>query len=287
MCPSWGEQSQVGVPMQPQPLASLVLSRMLQGIHIKFFLSVRGSMKLVWAVFAAALLPVYGAAQTPLRYDVHYTAAAPTMDGRLQDPAWKQSEWTSDFVDIIGSGGAAPRYRTRMKMLWDAKNLYIAAEMQEPNVHATLTKHDAVIFHDDDFEFFLKPVTDGEPYYEFEINALNATWDLYLNKPYRMGGKADSSWEATGVRTAVAVQGTLNDASDTDQGWTVEIALPLTAFASRQTVPLPVDGTVWRANFSRVEWLSDHPREDNWVWSPQGAVNMHIPERWGYLTFRK
>jgi hypothetical protein len=25
--------------------------------------------------------------------------------------------------------------------------------------------------------------------------------------------------------------------------------------------------------------------EDNWVWSPQGAINMHMPERWGYVQF--
>ena len=27
------------------------------------------------------------------------------------------------------------------------------------------------------------------------------------------------------------------------------------------------------------------PEEDNWVWSPQGRVDMHQPEHWGYLQF--
>src|SRR5690606_4943916 len=27
--------------------------------------------------------------------------------------------------------------------------------------------------------------------------------------------------------------------------------------------------------------------EQNWVWSPQGVINMHFPERWGYLYFSK
>jgi hypothetical protein len=26
-------------------------------------------------------------------------------------------------------------------------------------------------------------------------------------------------------------------------------------------------------------------REDNWVWSPQGVVDMHRPETWGYVQF--
>jgi hypothetical protein len=25
--------------------------------------------------------------------------------------------------------------------------------------------------------------------------------------------------------------------------------------------------------------------EDNWVWSPQGAIDMHMPERWGVVRF--
>ena len=27
------------------------------------------------------------------------------------------------------------------------------------------------------------------------------------------------------------------------------------------------------------------PHEDNWVWSPQGEIAMHLPERWGFLQF--
>ena len=26
-------------------------------------------------------------------------------------------------------------------------------------------------------------------------------------------------------------------------------------------------------------------RCDNWVWSPQGEINMHIPEMWGQVQF--
>ena len=50
-------------------------------------------------------------------------------------------------------------------------------------------------------------------------------------------------------------------------------------------------------NFSRVEWRFDpvdgklvkRPgvREDNWVWSPMGVVDMHLPERWGYVEFMR
>jgi hypothetical protein len=57
----------------------------------------------------------------------------------------------------------------------------------------------------------------------------------------------------------------------------------------------PRDGDQWRINFSRVEWdveiadgnyrkVKGKP-EHNWVWSRQGVIDMHRPERWGYIQF--
>ena len=223
----------------------------------------------------------------PLTYDCHYTATPIRIDGRLDDAAWKAAPWTEDFVDIEGAGKPKPRFHTRAKMLWDAHYLYIAAELEEPNVHGTLTEHDSVIFKDDDFEVFLKPLPETPSYYEFELNARNTGWDLFLPKPYKAGGKPDNSWDIQGLKTAVAVQGTLIQPDDVDRGWTVEIAYPLTAFEPRQHVAMPVDGTMWRINFSRVEWKPGQAKEDNWVWSPQGLIDMHVPEHWGYLHFSR
>lgn len=231
--------------------------------------------------------PLPPPAGKPKTYKVHRAAAPIVIDGTLNASEWKNAKWTDDFVDIEGSAKPKPRFRTRAKMLWDDQHLYIAVELQEPDIKASITRHDAVIFHDNDFEAFLKPLPDQDGYFEFEMNALNTGWDLYLNKPYRFGGRADNSFELDGLKTAVALQGTLNNSADTDQGWTLEIAIPWTAFASRQSVPQPQEGTTWRINFSRVEWKPGNPKEDNWVWSPQGVVNMHVPERWGYLTFKK
>jgi hypothetical protein len=233
----------------------------------------------------------------PKRYTCRRAPSAVRIDGRLDDAAWSRAPWTGPFVDIQGGKQARPRFRTRAKMLWDDEYFYVAAELEEPHVWATLTAHDSVIFHDNDFEVFLNPSGDGRKYFEFEINALNTGWDLFLPKPYREGGKADNSWEIPGLRTAVAIQGTLNDASDRDRGWTLEIAFPWTAFVSRAPVARPRPGDSWRVNFSRVEWqietngkqyrkVAGKP-EDNWVWSPQGLINMHVPDRWGYVQFTR
>lgn len=244
----------------------------------------KASATALCAVFSAAIAAAAEAPE-PLSYECLRASSPIHIDGKLDDAAWQEAPWTSDFVDIEGDGKPRPKFRTRVKMLWDDQYLYIAAELEEPDVKATLTKHDSVIFKDNDFEVFVKPLPETESYYEFEINALNTGWDLFLPKPYSEGGRADNSWDIEGLKTAIAVQGTLNKPGDKDRRWTVEIAYPLNAFASRQPVPHPGPGTTWRINFSRVEWTAGKPNEDNWVWTPQGVINMHLPQRWGYLHF--
>jgi hypothetical protein len=227
-------------------------------------------------------------ADEPKRYTCPKTSKPLKIDGKLDDAAWKNAPWTDWFVDIEGDAKPTPRFRTRVKMLWDDQNLYIGAELEEPDVEATLREHDSVIFHDNDFEVFLDPTGDGLKYFEFEINARNTSWDLFLPKPYREGGKADNSWEIPGLRSAVRIDGTLNAPMDRDRGWTVELAFPWTAFTSRSGRGRPSPGTEWRVNFSRVEWNKKIPgsKEDNWVWSPQGLVNMHVPSKWGVVAFK-
>jgi hypothetical protein len=185
-------------------------------------------------------------------------------------------------------------------MLWDDSCLYVAARMKEPHLWATLTRHDAIVFHDNDFEVFLDPHGDGEQYFEIEINALNTVMDLFMNRPYRKGGTYDMTWDA-GLRSGVRLLGSLNDPSDRDRGWTLEMAIPYSALRRPGRRHLPNAGDRWRIDFSRVEWTLDpvtggYARrkgdkgrplpEDNWVWSPIGEVNMHIPERWGILVFK-
>ncbi|MBZ0172345.1 MAG: carbohydrate-binding family 9-like protein, partial [Phycisphaerales bacterium] len=201
-----------------------------------------------------------------------------------------------DFVDIEGDLKPRPRLRTRAKMLWDDTCFYVFAEMHEPHVWATLTERDSVIFHDNDFEVFLNPEGGTTNYYELEVNALNTQWDLFLAKRYRDGGKADDGFNFKGLNTAVHVEGTLNAPSDSDTAWSIEIAIPWSSM-DRHADPAdaPDNGEVWLINFSRVQWDLEHDGvtytktpnrpEHNWVWSPMGLVDMHLPTRWGRVRF--
>jgi hypothetical protein len=231
--------------------------------------------------------------ELPKRYEAHRATSPIQIDGRLDDPAWANAPWTDLFVDIEGAAKPMPRFATRAKMLWDDQYLYIGADLAEPDVWATLTEHDAVIFHDNDFEVFLNPTGDSPNYFEFEINALNTGWDLFLPRPYRQQGKPDNGWEIPGLKTAVRVNGTLNKPGDQDTGWQVELAFPWTEFR-RSGKGRPAAGDEWRINFSRVEWKTSVEGgkytklpgpEDNWVWSPQGVIDMHRPEHWGRVRF--
>lgn len=232
----------------------------------------------------------------PNGYVCLYTETKPTFTGDLESPAWKTAEWTNDFVDIEGSTRPKPRYRTRVKMLWDSEYFYIAAELEEPHIWATQTEHDSVIFYDNDFEVFIDPDGDNHQYYELEINAFGTYWDLRLTKPYRDGGIAVNQWEIPGLKSNVQIFGTINNPHDTDKEWVIELAFPwrdLNEFAGVPTPPQP--GDQWRVNFSRVQWKTiikdglyaklPDIKEDNWVWSPQNAIDMHKPEMWGYVQF--
>jgi hypothetical protein len=239
----------------------------------------------------------------PKGYVCYRTTAPVSPDGILDEKDWTTVPWTDDFVDIEGSVKLAPRFKTRAKMLWDDSNLYIAAELEEPHVWATLRQRDTIIFMDHDFEIFIDPDGDTQAYYELEVNALGTAWDLFLLKPYRDGGPAIFGWDIAGLKVGTHINGTINNPQDMDKSWTVEIIIPLKALLIEwpKARVLPKGGDQWRINFSRVEWRTKiddnyyikelNPNtgkpfpEDNWVWSPQGQINMHMPEMWGYLQF--
>jgi hypothetical protein len=242
-------------------------------------------------------------APPPRLYRCPRAPAPLTIDADLAKPAWAAAPWTDDFVDIEGSPPRpSPRHRTRARLLWDDEHLYVAAALDEPNVWATLTARDSVVYHDNDIEVFLFPPGGTSDYYELEINALGAVWDLHLDRPYRQGGRADNAFDFAGLRSAVRVHGPLNDPREAARGWDVELAIPWRSMDRHTPRPAAPDpGDRWRLNFSRVQWdaepvpspgagppvfrkLPGRP-EHNWVWSPTGVIDMHLPDRWGIVEF--
>ncbi len=254
---------------------------------------------LVLACAYRAALAQHGWNYLPPRGYVAYRAMqAPVVDGK-PDPVWDNAPWSETFNDIEGSKKSKPRFRTRMKMLWDETYLYVFADLEEPHVWGYQTQRDATIYHENDFEMFIKPSALTPQYGEFEVNAQGTPWDLFFMRPYRSGADYMVSWDMRRMKIGVHVDGTINDPADTDAGWQVELAFPWSALKDLGRKRALKDGDQWRINFSRVQWqhvvTSDgrygrktgpdgkRLNEDNWTWSPQRAVQMHEPEYWGYL----
>lgn len=235
----------------------------------------------------------------PKHYIITKTNAQLKIDGVASENAWKNAVFTDPFIDIEGK--KVVPYRTQVKMLWDDDFIYFYAELEEPHIWGNLRQRDTIIYFNNDFEIFIDPSGDTKNYGEIEINALNTVWDLFLDQPYRVGGKPNFYWNLPELKSAVKIHGTRNDSRDIDKMWSLELAVPLNALIQLKNKPKipPKEGEVWRINFSRVEWDHDikngvydrkkvegkFNREHNWVWSNQGVINMHEPEKWGYLQF--
>ena len=252
-------------------------------------------------------------------YTALRVAEAPIIDGHLDEAAWHRAPKSPRFRDLVS--GASTRYDTRAAVLWDDHLLYVGYWVEEPNVTATLTERDSPIYTDNDIELF---VAGSDAYYELEINAFGTIYEALFvwNDAYPEGGRYGEDpglslgapglrpfdgvgfvhprggrqgffgWDLPGLSAAVAVDGTLNDSSDADRGWTVELALPWAGLApiahgdGRSLPPRP--GDTWRMGFSRFNTSrADPPTDDSggWSWSPHGVWDSHIPELFVTVEF--
>lgn len=210
----------------------------------------------------------------PRVYVCHHTKGSIVMDGCLSEKDWQEARWSENFVDIATD--KVPSKNTRVKMLWDANYLYIGAKIEEDKIVANLKQRDTIIWKENDFEVFIDPDGDGQSYFEIEINAIGTVMDLMMNRPYRNGGDFYMPWNCPGliVRT-----------SHDSHFWYAEMAIPHSSLMMGFTHPEELDA--WRINFSRVEWIPGQEEEENWVWSPTTLVDMHMPEKWGWLLFNE
>jgi hypothetical protein len=225
-------------------------------------------------------------------YTCHRATGEIKIDGKMDDQAWKLAEWASDFMDVRGPWYAAPSLQTRCKLLWDDKALYIAAEIEEPDVWGTMTEYGSHLYDENNFEVFLDPAASARNYWELEINPLNTVWSLQMDKPYSEGGALIPGTELKGLRTAIKINGTVNDPKDMDQGWVAEIAIPWSSLTSDEKAPKTDEQ--WRMLLCRIEW--DLKKSDGkyvkvtggdhyWSWSATGDIAFHVPQRYGYLKF--
>jgi len=277
-------------------------------------------MKATWVTAAALAVVVIAQAEEfgwkfpcPTNEIATYTAFQTSkpinVDGALNEPTWAVAPRSPQFIDIIS--GRSPIHDTRARVLWDDDNLYVAFQVEEPFLHAKYTNHNDPIYYDNDVEFF---IAGPDAYYELEVNGFNTCYEVFfiwedaydkagfrtapgfdrsVLKPFngvgytthpRGGRLGHFNWTFPGKRTAVQMDGTLNEDGDRDRGWTVELELPWNGMqwlaTDGRSLP-PRHGDVWRMDFSRFNTYKEAaPEEDSggWVWTRHGVWDSHIPE---------
>jgi hypothetical protein len=253
------------------------------------------------------------------RYTAYRTAGPISIDGHLDEKSWQQAPRSPRFRDLIR--GASGLHDTRAAVLWDDDNLYVGFWIEEPFVSATLTERDDPIYNNNDVEVF---IAGKDAYYEFEINALGTIYEVLFvwEEAYERDGydklpglQRDApgaqafngvglsdhprgkrlgffKWDLPGLQWAVHVDGTLNDDSDRDRGWTVELAFPWASMGvltkgDGRSLP-PSEGDVWRMDLSRFNQYKEAPPANDpggWAWSPHGVWDSHVPECFPHIEF--
>lgn len=265
--------------------------------------------------------------KNPASYMCHKTPVPISIDGNLDKPAWQNAVRSPRFVDMVT--GEPGMFDTRAAALWDDDYLYVAFWADEPCVAATLTERDSLVFLENDLEVF---IDGGDCYYELEVNALNTIYevffiwkdaykkngrfdvpefDVFKEKAMTFGGDYDRTgshfWWGThprklrwafldydmpGLKTAVKVNGKINDPLTIDKGWTLEIAIPWQSMkwlANGRSLP-PSDGDVWKIFFGRFQKIITSGKEMQphpaWVWSRHGVYDTHMPECFTNVVFK-
>ncbi|NBV87186.1 MAG: hypothetical protein EBS01_13200 [Verrucomicrobia bacterium] len=154
---------------------------------------------------------------------------------------------------------------------YDSLALHVLFVAEDAHPWATYTERDAPLYKEEVCEVFLDTEGDGLSYYEFEVNPNNAVLDGCMRR-VRSGFRKDFRWRCEGLQTA---------ARKFEGGWAAEFAIPFLSVAGHAPGP----GTLWRANFTRIDRPPTLPRELS-AWSPTGRPQFHVPERFGVLEFQ-
>ena len=270
-------------------------------------------MKTLASMLLIAYLSAAATASAEVLYEVHFTEEEMTLDGRADEQSWSLAPPIELTDRAYRSLKPISPASTRVRALWNEQGLLVLYQCQDQSILATITKRDSSVYIDDDVELFLDPDMDGTHYLQLAINALNTQMDVLHsaidNKP------SFSNWDS-GFESAVVVAGNLEDGTDQDESWTVELFFPWSSMGQEalelnlynyykvnyrdvlgdQSVP-PKVGDRWRANFNRFDhgWGEDdfgkvfYREKDiasGWGISPTSG-SFHESAHWGVLVFIK
>jgi len=241
-------------------------------------------------VLVAAALPLAAQSSTPApapaqpappipRYEVRRAATLINVDGKLDDAAWATASEPAT-LQFFWDAQTGAKQKTRAKLLWDDQALYLGFDADDADITGQLTERDTAVYRDDALEVFINPNPKQEVvYYGFEMNVRGALYD-YLNYTERTFFKR---YDATNVKIATTVRGTLNVRTDTDEGWSLEASIPWANF--EELSRRPAVGAIWKANINRWDGVEPARRMSEWSDPVQRTAWPHGAARFGELVF--
>lgn len=233
-----------------------------------------------WMLIPLLALSAYGqTTERPMTasipdYDVKRASEKIVIDGRLDEAAWKNAKQIT--LQFPWDEQTGEKQRTTVRLLWDNDFLYVAYECADHDIVAKHTEHDDPTYEDDCVELFINPQPEQNTYAGLEMSARAVLYDYLYKFPHNL----EKSYDLKNVQLAVQRDGTLNDSSDIDKGWVLELAIPLKNFGKQVTA-----GSIWRANINRWDGTEPHRRLSTWSDSGRIKPNPHNPERFGRIRF--
>lgn len=215
------------------------------------------------------------------KYEVKRAKSAITVDGKLDDAAWRNAVTLEFGFPWDQQTGA--KQRTVARLLWDDQNLYVGYECDDADIVAHFDKRDDPTYRDDAVEIFINPNASQQNYYGLEMNAKAVLYDYF----YVFNQLLLKRLDMTGVQLATHLRGTLNQTSDKDEGWSLEVAIPWANFEELAKKLPPEPGATWQVNLNRWDGTEPNRRLSQWSDSGLATTNPHNPARFGTLVFVK
>jgi len=215
-------------------------------IPVKFIPVLIGAL-----IFSAALYGEidYEAARRERRLKAVKTAEKVTVDGRLDEASWGQTDVAGDFIQNEPQVDQPASEATEVRVLYDHNNLYIgivARDSEPERVIVNDLRKDFAHEQGDTVEIILDTFHDQRNGYVFAVNAAGAKWDAQTTNE---GRQLDENWDA--IWTV--------ETQTTADGWVAEIAIPFKTLKFRE-----LDVQTWGMNFQR---RLRRKNEDSF-WSP-------------------
>lgn len=222
-------------------------------------------------------------------YTIIKTAQTITIDGDLSE--WSSIPATNSFSNHqTGAQGIAGAFA---QMAWDDNNLYIAFTVTDADITANYVLQDANVFDNDDLvEMFFDFDGSGTNYLELGVSATGVNYDFNIICPGGGCGAWSSSsiWDIAGLEAKTIISGTNSNSGDVDNGYTVEIKIPLNSLSSMPNGNYTAiqEGSTWKGNLFKINYNTGagiHSGTDYLSWSNHGTFGFHQPTKFATFTF--